>query len=107
MDIERIDSRREESGEVGVSAMLTKDSKEAAAAMFREIDKNKSELLSHGEIKSYMKASLWAESLLQSKDFHWKDLFDKYDSDEDGDITQVDTHSRHTLLHAFLHLRTL
>ena len=54
--------------------------------MFDEVDKNHDILLSHGELKVYLRSQVWAQKWLKENDFHWRDLFSKYDSNEDGMI---------------------
>ena len=54
--------------------------------MFDLIDKNSDDLLSHGELKKYLKKESWSRDWVREQDFHWRDLFSDYDSNKDGMI---------------------
>jgi len=57
-----------------------------AMAMFNAADKNNDNLLSHTELKKYMRRERWARTLLTGDDFHWMDFFGEMDTDADGRI---------------------
>ena len=55
--------------------------------MFRAIDRNQNHYVSHSEVKHYLHSQGWAQKLSQAADFHWKDLFSRYDLDGDGRLS--------------------
>ena len=54
--------------------------------MFNAIDKNHDELLSHSELKKYLQNCEWGKTWVKENGIHWKELFSKYDADNDGSI---------------------
>jgi len=72
-----------------IQSATTKSSEELRAealAVFRDWDRDGNDNLSHGEVKKGMKKLDIFKSLISSEDFHWKDLWAKYDTDNDGSV---------------------
>jgi len=62
------------------------DDKADAQQMFAAIDKNCNGILSHTELKNYLKGQSWAQQILSGDGFHWQELFAELDLDKDGHI---------------------
>jgi len=78
-----------------------------ASAMFHAMDKNKNGSLSHSELKRELQGQRWAQPLLQEEDFHWKDLFEKYQGG-DGVVNEAEfIHLYSDLLHPLLTAQVL
>ena len=58
-----------------------------ARAMFRAWDTSGNGSLSHGELKRAMKKEATMKPLLSSESFHWKDVWARYDTNQDGSVS--------------------
>ena len=54
--------------------------------MFRAWDTSGNGSLSHGELKRAMKKEATMKPLLSSESFHWKDVWARYDTNQDGSV---------------------
>ena len=61
---------------------------EVSRAMFYAIDKNNDNVLSHSELKKYLKGEPWAREFLAGQDFKWSELFGSMDVNKDGTISE-------------------
>jgi len=76
-----------------------------ADAIFAACDKNRDGLLSHSEIKAYLRESPWAIGYIHSSRFHWAELWEGYDPNLSGRLQLTEfrllyLQKLHPLIHA-------